>query len=771
MKRIHSVIKKETIPPAVIAMVVLTFIVFTREFGRLAELFIRRSVDPLTIVKAVLYLLPGILLFTLPFAFLIGVLIGFARLSVDSEIVAMRASGISTSQMLRPVLAGGLLVAVLTGLFSFWLLPAGNWNLRLLRGEINVAPAQTDIDSRVFYENFPGTLLYVEDIDLSKSIWKGVFLADSKDGEPRMILADEGKILSTREGRRIQLHFMNGSVYSRDNENPGEDSISHFGTLDIPIVIQSGPVPRKIKRAVDKNTGELISDISGDDPTLVHESLVELNRRMAIPLSPIIFAFLGVALGIRTPRGGKGSGFIVSLVVSITYFVLFATGSTLSKSGVLPIVLGVWGANILLGTLALISFRFSNRVTCIWISILNRPFFVAIAARIREVAHHLKDLVTWVMIRIRNWVWDVQSVRLRLARIIDSYMNRMFIINLAVTTTVLVSMVNLFTFFEIIDEVYENSIPASTVLTYFVFLQPQLLILLVPISVLITTLITFGALVRSNQIVAFNSVGISVFRVALPVLLGASAVCGFLFLAQEYVLPEANLQQDVLRKTIQGRPVQTVQPGRHWIFGENNRLYNYRQFMSQRNSFAELSVYSLRIKGNGLESQTYAETARWDSRSRQWILYNGWHRDYLKGSFESFETRQFDFSERPAYFSEEIKESSKMTYSELKKYIGDLQTGGFEVSHLQTEMFKKISVPLVSLIMVVIGVPFSLTLGKRGALLGVAAGIFIGIAYWGALGFFDVLGVNGLLAPELAAWGPNILFGSGGMILFSMMKT
>ena len=112
-----------------------------------------------------------------------------------------------------------------------------------------------------------------------------------------------------------------------------------------------------------------------------------------------------------------------------------------------------------------------------------------------------------------------------------------------------------------------------------------------------------------------------------------------------------------------------------------------------------------------------------------------------------------------------------MTYSELKNYITDLKTGGFEVSHLQTEMFKKISVPVVSLIMVIIGVPFSLTLGKRGALLGVAAGIFIGIAYWGALGFFDVLGANGLLAPELAAWGPNIIFGSGGMILFSMMKT
>jgi LPS export ABC transporter permease LptF/LPS export ABC transporter permease LptG len=771
MKRIHSVIKKETIPPAVIAMVVLTFIVFTREFGRLAELFIRKNVDPFTILKAIFYLLPGILLFTLPFAFLIGVLIGFARLSVDSEIIAMRAGGISTTQMLRPVLAGGLLVAVLTGVFSFWLLPAGNWNLRMLRTEINVAPVQTDIDSRVFYENYPGALLYIADIDLNRSVWKGVFLADSKDGEPRMILADEGKVMSSSGGRRIQLHFVNGSVYSRNNAEPEKDSISHFGTLDIPIAIQTGPVPHKVKRPIDKNTGDLFLDISGADPKMSHESLVELNRRMALPLAPIIFSFLGVALGIRTPRGGRGSGFIVSLAVSVAYFVLFATGSTLSKSGVLPIIIGVWGANFLLGSLALISFRYSNRITCIWIAILNRRFIVRISNWLRTVFRILSALVIRIMVRIRGWVWGAQSVRLRLARIIDAYMNRMFFINLGVSIAVLLSMVNLFTFFEIVDNVYENGSPISTVLTYFIFLQPQMIVLLAPIAILITTLITFGTLVRSNQIIAFNSVGISVFRIALPVLLSASAVCGFLFLAQEYVLPEANMQQDILRKTIQGRPVQTIQPGRHWIFGENNRLYNYRQFRSQRNSFAELSVYSLSIEGNGLQAQTYAESAQWDPRSRAWMLYNGWHRDYLKGSFETFETRKFAFLEKPAYFSEEVKESSKMTYSELNNYISDLQTGGFEVSHLQTELFKKVSVPIVSLIMVIIGVPFALTLGKRGALLGVAAGIFIGIAYWGALGFFDVLGANGLLAPELAAWGPNALFGSGGLILFSMMKT
>lgn len=662
-------------------------------------------------------------------------------------------------------------MALLTGIFSFWLLPAGNWNLRMLRTEINLAPTQTDIDSRVFYEDYPGALLYIEDIDFSRSVWKGVFLADSKDGEPRMILADEGRVFSDPEGRRVQLHFVNGSIYSRNNEEPEKDSISHFGTLDIPIVIRSGPMPEKEKRAIDKNTGELIDDIRGDDREMSRESLVELNRRTALPLAPIIFSFLGVALGIRTPRGGRGSGFVVSLAVSVLYFIFFATGSTLSKNGVLPIIFGVWGANIIFGIFALISFRYSNRINCVWFSFRNHIWFEKLSGRIITFFRSLASIATKLLAGIRNWLWGVQSIRLGLAMIIDSYVVRMFLMNLAITTVALLAMVNLFTFFEVIDNVYENGVAGSTVVAYFFFLQPHMLVLLVPIGVLITTLITFGSLVRSNQIMAFNSAGISIFRIAFSVILATGMVSGLLFLGQEYVLPEANLQQDVLRKKIQGRPVQTVQPGRNWIFGEDNRLYHYRQFRNQRKSFAELSVYKLQIAGNGLHSQTFAETAQWEPRTRQWVLRDGWHRDYLAGSFEYFDARPFNYSETPEYFSEEIKESSKMTYSELSEYIRDLRKGGFEVSHLQTELFKKTAVPLVSLVMVFLGVPFALTLGRSGALLGVAAGILIGIVYWGALGFFDVLGANGLLAPQLAAWGPNLLFGSGGLILFSMMKT
>ena len=112
-----------------------------------------------------------------------------------------------------------------------------------------------------------------------------------------------------------------------------------------------------------------------------------------------------------------------------------------------------------------------------------------------------------------------------------------------------------------------------------------------------------------------------------------------------------------------------------------------------------------------------------------------------------------------------------MTYLELQKHLDDLQQVGFEVEYLKTELYKKLSFPFVSLIMALIGLPFALTMGKKGALYGIAAGAFIGIVYWGAFGVFDVLGSNGLLAPLLAAWGPNILFASGAAVLISSAKT
>jgi LPS export ABC transporter permease LptG len=339
------------------------------------------------------------------------------------------------------------------------------------------------------------------------------------------------------------------------------------------------------------------------------------------------------------------------------------------------------------------------------------------------------------------------------------------------TLLVCLSLVCLFTFFELVDDVVKNEIAYITVLDYFFFLQPHFLMLLVPISILIATLVTFGLLEKTNQIVAMKACGISVYRLAIPVFVLTVAISGFVFLMQEHVLPFANQRQDNLRKIIKGSPIQTYQPGRNWIFGQKDVLFNYNHFSPSTNQFAEFSVYRLDIGNSQLFEHLYAQHAAWDRESQSWRVVNGTQRDFDAGTFVQFEEQFVAFDETPEYFDEEVKASSKLTYTELKEHIEDLQTGGFEVESLKTELYKKLSFPLVNLIMAIIGLPFALTMGRKGALYGIAAGVMIGIVYWGAFGVFDVFGSSGLLAPVLAAWGPNILFGTGGVILLSWIRT
>jgi LPS export ABC transporter permease LptF/LPS export ABC transporter permease LptG len=754
-------------------LTVLTFVVFTREFGRLAELLIQRSAEPMTVARVVLYLLPTILVFTVPFAFLIGTLIGFSRLSSDSEVIAMRAGGVSVYQMLRPVMKVAIGVVVATAAFTFYLSPEGNWQLRLLRHNVQITPTYNQIKPRVFFEEFPNTLLYVEDIDLNTETWEGIFLADSSNpDEERVILARRGRLFSDEKGQRIQLHFESGTAYTVSQQNPERITMSRFATLDIPIDRPAGePEGIEVKRGRDMTLMDIVTNLRSSKRENSHEDWVELNRRIALPLGALVFALLAVTFGVRTPRKGRGYGLIISVTLAFTYYILFATGSSLSKNGVLPIWLGVWGANLFAGTLAIASLRFAEHDSPVLHRLANTAAAICITCAIERWRGHLGSVVAAFRARMEQRSWRLPVIRFRLARIVDLFMVRSFLANFLVILLVCDLLVCLFTFFEIIDDIFQNNISYGDVVNYFVFLQPHMLLLLVPISILIATLVTFGSLEKFNQVTAFKSCGISVYRIALPVIVLALMVSGFIFVLQEYVLPYANQRQDSLRNTIKGSPAQISQPGRHWIFGEDGRLYNYYLFSFKRRTFVELSVYQLDFKNDEITEMVFAHQAEWDSVRADWLLRNGWFRDFKNQDFSAFQAQSFEFSEHPAFFDEEVRDSSKMTFEELRNYIENLQIGGFEVDYLKTELYKKLSFPIVNVIMALLGVPFALTMGRKGRLYGIAAGVLLGIAYWGAFGVFDVLGANGLLAPILAAWGPNVVFGTSATILLTMIRT
>ena len=774
MKKIRRLINREITGPSLIALVFMTFIVFTREFGRLAEILIRSDASSLSVLQAVVSLLPSILAFSIPLSFLVGTLIGFSRLSTDSEIVALRACGVSINQMVRHVLKLGVLVGLVTFSITLFLLPAGNWSLRQLRHHEGLRPVRSEIKPRVFNEDLPGSVLYVADKDLQGSSWKGVFLSDtSDDGQRRIVLAKRGQLLISPDGSQLQLHLEEGTIYRMGLETPERrDSISEFHTLDVPIRFPTtGQASAGPKGPEDKQLLSLLDDLGQGDSEAQRATNLELNRRLAVPLSPLIFAVLGVTLGARSHRGGRGYGFIVSVLVALIYYVSFATGVELSRSGAIPVLVGVWGSNFVLGVFAFFSLRYAT---------LDAPVHSATSDRggVRRLLGALRELARRIGVRLQA-IWrrltdriHLPRARPRAARVIDLYMVKTFTLNLLLTLGICVGLFYLFTFFELIDDVFKNQTPYSLFLDYFFYLLPHILMLLVPLCILMATLITFGLLDKTGQIVALKACGVSIYRVVASVLVMTLTLSAFLFVLQEYFLPYANQRQDNLRNTIKGRPVQTYyQAGRRWIFGEGDRLYYYNYFDTERNIFAEISIYSLDINSGRFMEHVYAQRADWDGASRAWILSNGWKHDLVSSDFARFDSRSFSFPEEPSYFTGQVKESSKMTYFELEAYIQYLHQGGFEVDHLKTDLHKKIALPLVSLIMAILGIPFSFTMGRKGALYGIAAGVLIGIFYWGTFGVFGALGVNGLLSPLLAAWAPNLLFAAGGTLLLSTVRT
>lgn len=776
MNRIHRIIYSEIIPPSVITLVVLTFIVLVREFGRLAEILIRKSADTWTVVQVILFLLPSILIFTLPIGFLIGTLVGFSRLSSESEIVAMRACGISRRQILRPVVQTSFGVLLLTLLMTLILLPEGNWNLRLLRWDLGLRPVQSALKPRVFNEEFPGLVLYIEDIDPRSGQWQGVFLAESSDEGRRIILSERGHLVFSQDAQRSQLHLEKGSIYHTEKDKPEKDSLSRFSTLDFPIEFpEMGQIVTRAKKPKDKSVAHLIADLKTGSPDTSRMASIELQSRVALPLAVLVFALLGVSFGIRPHRGGRGYGLVVGIAIAFVYYVLFATGTELTRRGALPIFPGVWGTNMILLLLGFFSMSFTEASEPGFSSLLPRQawlrnLFRTVGPFLRALLKRLIDHIS----RRPSWGIKFSRFRLRTARVMDLYLIRLLLLYLLASLAVCCALFYLFTLLELVDDTFTNKIPYSLLLEYFFYLSPHVLTMLVPISLLVATLIALGILERSKQIVAFKSCGISLYRIVAPLLAFSVGLSVCLFILQEYILPYANQKQDSLRHVIQGRPIQTFyQPGKSWIFGEGNRLYHYNYFDSSRGRFAELSILDLEISHSQFIRHIHAERAIWDPESQHWELVHGWVRtfDASTPGLKTFARRELSVPETPNYFHQEVKESNKMTYLELRDYIRDLQTGGFEVDYLTTELYTKLAFPLVSIIMTILGVPFALFIGNKGALYGIAIGVLTGISYWGLFGIFGVLGASGLLSPLLAAWGPNILFGSGGLVLLMSAST
>jgi len=491
-----------------------------------------------------------------------------------------------------------------------------------------------------------------------------------------------------------------------------------------------------------------------------------------LPTACVVLALVGIPLGLSSKRGGKSTGFVLTILLVFVYYSISLIGVSLARQGRVTPSLGAWLADLvfLVGGVFLL-WRSERRP--IDLSVFRSWFKIgalkpassegpALSIRRESTADRLS----------RRW----RLFNLHFPTILDDYVLRDFAVYLALIVSSFLMLLLVFTLFELLGDILRNQVSPLTVGEYLLNVAPYFLYNTTPLCMLLAVLVTFGLLQRSNEITAIKATGISLYRIVVPVLIAATLVAGMLFLSDQVYLPYTNKRQDALRNLIKGRPAQTyLRPDRKWIFGENSTIYYYQFFDPDRDVFGSLSVFQFDPHTFQITHRMTAERAHWSESMSRWLYEQGWERTLNGSTVESY--RKFDvatfpqFAEAPAYFKKEIKQSSEMSYDELRRYIHDLEQSGFDVVRLRVQLQKKLAYPLITLVMAVIAIPFALSAGKRGAIAGVATAIGIGVVYWTVSGLFEAMGNLSQLPPAVAAWSPDLVFAFIGGYLILRIPT
>ena len=763
---------REIVPSALLGTLLSTFVIFLQKSGPVFELLIRSSARPKVVAYLFTLVFPPLLPMTIPFGVLVGILIGLGRMSSDGEITAMRAAGVPSQKVILPVMTFALLATAAAGSCSLWLTPTATREGIRVANKLIAEQLTADIQPRVFAEQFPNKILYVENVKTGPVVqWQNLFIADltppeqrqsgmrEKADGPQITVASEAIAVPDAKNNRIQLTLQAGVTHEVDKEGKGYDTEYQHGDQILPA---NPPDEQSAKDFTAIPTRELPWHARHSPKWL--EARIELHKRLAFPIGCIALALVGIPLGVSSRKAGKSGGYVTAVFLAFfCYWLSFITLIGLAQQQKIPVELAAWAPNAI--------FALSG---IILLARLERPGD-------RDLLGAIRTWITGAWQRVgKTLAAPTPNSHGRrfalLPQLVDTYVLTQFGFYLVLMLVSFVFMTQIFTFFDLLKDIVKNNIAMSTVVEYLFFLTPQLVYLTLPMSVLVAVLVTFGVLTKHNEVTAFKASGVSLYRLTAPVLLVSAILSAGLFVFDYYYVPPANRRQDALRDKIKGRAIQTyLRPERKWIKGAGSRIYYYKYFDTTENIMFGVSVYEMDPASFRLKREITAERAQWQPSLHKWIFQNGWRRDILGSTRESaqhFEATTFsELDEQPDYFLKLVRLDSQLNYSDLEAYIRDLTQSGFDTVHLRVRLNQKFSVPLFALIMAMIAAPFAFLVGNRGAMAGIGASIGVAIAYLAIGQLFEKIGNVNYLPPEIAAWSPDAVFSLAGMYLLLKMRS
>lgn len=329
-----------------LGLIIFTLVLLMGRMVKLMEMVVANGVPVVEVLRLIGYLLPSFLLLTIPMALLLAVLLAFGRLSADNEITVFKSSGLSLAALLPPVLICAVSACLLTLFVSLVAVPWGNTGFKQFSIEIARTYSAAAIKERIFRDDLPGIVMYVDQYDEQSHQMSRVMIQDERDpARPLTIFARNGVISSDDSAGTMRILLRNGSIHTQDSK--GGYRLIAFG--DYLLTTAMGRTAPLVRSEQDLGVGELLplTRAANVTPQARNKALAELHSRFAFPVAALVFAILALPLGISNRRSGKGAGFTASILVLLVYYVLLSFLRTLAEKGSFPPALALWLPNLL----------------------------------------------------------------------------------------------------------------------------------------------------------------------------------------------------------------------------------------------------------------------------------------------------------------------------------------------------------------------------------------------------------------------------------------
>lgn len=752
---------KEIASPFALGLAIYTTTLLINMIFILSRTLIEKEASTLTIIKILIYLMPDFLSFTIPMATLMGVLAGLSRMSTDSEIVAFRTMGIDNFRILKPV----MIFSIITWLFSSWLImymaPEANFRLSKLMTQVYLKRNVSEIKPGAFYRKFNFYTLYFNDIDNRTNEWKDVFLYSKKTGDSdTIILAKRGKFVQDKNMKDGYITLSDVLVHRYKKSEP-EDSYEVTTYKYLKEDIRDFIEIKQTRRSKQLIFPKLLEKMK-EEPGKI-DLLIEYHRKFSLPIACIALGLLALSLGISTKKGGKISGFTISLGVIFIYYTATVVSENLIRKRVVSPFWGMWGAVILLFLLGIILFYYTSKEkTLDW----------------NKVFDFIDKIKKGFMNRFSDegktlFVLKVRKLKFRIIKLIDYYVVKKILFSFLLIFLSLLLVFYIIEMVERIDDIFQNDVAFSYLFKYIFYHTPEILSVIFPVSILAAVLLTFSLMSKNNEIIAVKVSGISLYRLSLPAVVFGILISIVFFFIQEEITPIANKRAREILNVIHNREVRTERKEiKYWDLGYNREIYFCNFIEKKTSTIINFNIIHMDDQFN-VTKRVSAKTANWAGKN-ELILKNGFERDYENSypvNFSSFDSKKIRVEEGEDLFTIKVASSEYMNIKELKEYIKYLKKNRSGTGRYEAKLYYKYAFPFSSLIMVLIAIPFSFIMGSRGTLFGIGMAVAISMVFWFVFAVFSALGSASILSPFISAFGPLFLFTAVSIYLFINIKT